>query len=94
MICLSSSVFYIHGKPSEFSATHRHEGIQSITKDARVCMGNEGTALVTAGALITGSPLNRMLGRYFFIPQQTARTHKIVYQRTESTRMAETLPVT
>ncbi len=40
-------------------------GIQSISKDARDFLSNEGTRLVKAGALIVKSPVSRTVGNIF-----------------------------
>ena len=40
-------------------------GIKSVTKEAREYLAEEGAKLITAGALIVGSPLNRTLGNIF-----------------------------
>ena len=41
------------------------KGVKSITKEAREYLAEEGTRLVKAGAIIIGSPLNKMLGNIF-----------------------------
>lgn len=41
------------------------KGIKSTTQEAREYMASIGTIFVTAGALITGSPFNRMIGNIF-----------------------------
>lgn len=61
--CVEGRIFFSKGKSSALLIDMR--GIKSITKDARKYMASVGATLVTAGALITGSPLNRTIGNIF-----------------------------
>ena len=60
---VESRIFFAKGASYPLLIDMR--GIKSTTKKARQYMATIGATLVTAGALITGSSLNRMLGNVF-----------------------------
>lgn len=61
--CVEGRIFFSKGKSSVLLIDMR--GIKSITRDARDYMASVGAILVIAGALITGSQLNRTIGNIF-----------------------------
>lgn len=61
--CVEGRIFFSKGKSYPLLIDMR--GIKSVTKDARTYLASIGATLVTAGALITGSPLNRTIGNIF-----------------------------
>lgn len=61
--CVEGRIFFSKGKNSTMLIDMR--GIKSITKEAREYMASVGATLVTAGALITGSAINRTIGNIF-----------------------------
>ncbi len=61
--CVESRIFFSRGKSFFLSVDMR--GVKSTTKEARTYLATMGTTLASAGALITGSALNRALGNIF-----------------------------
>ena len=61
--CVEARIFFSKGKSYPLLIDMR--GIQSTTSEARQYMATVGATLVTAAALITGSPFNRSLGNVF-----------------------------
>ncbi len=53
------------------------KGVRSATKEAREYMAREGSLYMTAGALITGSALTKMLGNIFLSINQPAIPTKL-----------------
>jgi hypothetical protein len=60
---VENRIFYSKGQSYPVLVDMR--GIKSTTREARSYMATVGATLVTAGALITGSYLNRALGNLF-----------------------------
>ena len=60
---VESRIYFAKGRSYRLLIDMR--GIKSTTRDARKYMATIGATLVTAGALITGSPINRALGNIF-----------------------------
>lgn len=61
--CVESRIFFAKG--NSYPLLIDMKGIKSTTREAREYMASVGVTLVKAGALITGSPFNRMLGNIF-----------------------------
>jgi len=61
--CVGSRVFFTKGK--SYALLIDMKGIKSVTTEARKYMASVGALHVKAGALITGSQLNRTLGNIF-----------------------------
>lgn len=61
--CVESRIFFTKGKPSVLLVDMK--GIKSTSKEARNYMATIGTTLVTAAALVTGSPFNNALANLF-----------------------------
>ena len=62
---VESRIYFARGRAYPILVDMR--GIKSTTKEARQYMATVGATLVTAGALITGSAVNRTLGNIFLI---------------------------
>lgn len=60
---VESRIYFSKGK--DYLLLIDMRGIKSSTKEARRYLATIGATLVKAGALITGSPLNRALGNIF-----------------------------
>jgi len=61
--CVEGRIFFSKGK--SFPLLVDMTGIKSTTREARQYMASIGATLVTAGALITGSPVSRTIGNIF-----------------------------
>lgn len=61
--CVGARVFFSKGE--SYALLIDMKGIKSVTPEARKYMASFGTLMVKAGALITGSALNRTLGNIF-----------------------------
>ncbi|MBX2970175.1 MAG: hypothetical protein KF803_12465 [Cyclobacteriaceae bacterium] len=61
--CVESRIFFTKGKPAVLLVDMK--GIKSTSKEARNYMATIGTTLVTAAALVTGSPFNNALANLF-----------------------------
>jgi hypothetical protein len=61
--CVEARIFFTKGKGYPVLVDMR--GIASSTGAARKYMATVGAAQVTAGALITGSPVNKAIGNLF-----------------------------
>jgi hypothetical protein len=61
--CVDARLTFSQGKSYPLLVDMR--GIKSVTPEARKYMASIGAILVKAGALITGSPLNRTIGNIF-----------------------------
>lgn len=61
--CVGARLFFSKGK--SYALLIDMKGIKSVTPEARKYMASVGALMVKAGALITGSPLNRMIGNIF-----------------------------
>jgi hypothetical protein len=59
-------------------------GIKSTTKEARRYLATIGATLVMAGALITGSPLNRALGNIFLTIDKPSVPTKLFTSETKA----------
>lgn len=61
--CVRARLLFSKGE--SFALLIDMRGIKSVTPDARKYMAGVGAILVKAGAMITGSPLNRTIGNIF-----------------------------
>ena len=61
--CVGARVFFSKGQ--SYALLVDMKGIKSVTPEARKYMASLGTLMVKAGALITGSALNRTIGNIF-----------------------------
>jgi hypothetical protein len=61
--CVGARVFFSKGE--SYALLIDMKGIKSVTPEARTYMASFGTLMVKAGALITGSALNKTLGNIF-----------------------------
>jgi hypothetical protein len=63
--CVEARIYFTKGKSSFLIIDMK--GIKSTTKEARRYLATVGATLVTAAALITGSPLNNALANLFLM---------------------------
>lgn len=61
--CVEARIFFSKGEAYPLLVDMK--GIKSTTKEARTYMATMGATLVKAGALITGSAINRTIGNLF-----------------------------
>lgn len=61
--CVEKRIAFSEGK--NYPVFINMKGVRSLTKEAREYLAVEGARLIIAGALITGSPLTKILGNVF-----------------------------
>ncbi len=80
--CVATRIAFSEGK-SHLCLIDMRE-LKSTTKEAREYMGVEGAKLITAGALLIGSPLTRMLGNIFLTINKPNVPTKLFTDETEA----------
>jgi hypothetical protein len=73
--CVEARLLFSNGK--KFALLIDMRGIKSATPEARKYMAGVGTILVKAGAMITGSLLNRTIGNIFLVIDKPAVPSKL-----------------
>lgn len=61
--CVKTRIEFSEGK--SYPVLIRLQGIRSVNKEARDYFSDEGSKLITAGALLISSPLTKILGNIF-----------------------------
>ncbi|HLG03232.1 MAG TPA: STAS/SEC14 domain-containing protein [Bacteroidia bacterium] len=61
--CVADRIAFVEGR--SYACMIDMRGIHMVSKEARDYFADEGSTLITAGALIIGNPLTRMLGNIF-----------------------------
>jgi hypothetical protein len=79
---VEARIYFSKGKSYQLLIDMR--GIKSTTKEARRYLATIGATLVMAGALITGSPLNRALGNIFLTIDKPSVPTKLFTSETKA----------